>query len=288
MGSHRTPALAAGLALAMTAGAALAADMPDYKAPSPKLEPLPPPVELGGNWYLRGHIGMSNQRVSDLHHPLFEVTPELTVHDKNFESGNLFGGGIGYRANEWLRFDVTGEYRAETGFHGLDTWFDSGAGVTRFNDYTAKKSEWLLLANAYVDLGTWKGLTPYVGGGVGAARNTIHSFRDRGIDGFGSPTLGFADSASKWNFAWALHGGLGFEVTDQLSLDLGYSYVDLGDAETGTIRSYDGAATIQPMEFKRLTSHDVKLGLRWEFGQKHRDYLDEEPYYDDQEPFFKK
>ena len=103
------------------------------------------------------------------------------IHDKNFESGMLFGVGAGYKWNNWFRFDVTGEYRGETGFHGFDTWND---GTARFNNYTAKKSEWLVLANAYIDLGTWWCITPFVGAGVGWSYVTMHSFRDAGIDPF--------------------------------------------------------------------------------------------------------
>ena len=35
------------------------------------------------------------------------------------------------------------------------------------DDYTAKKPEWLALVNVYVDLGTWHGITPFVGAGIG-------------------------------------------------------------------------------------------------------------------------
>ena len=171
------------------------------------------PVEASG-WYLRGDIGMTNQQVKSLDNVLFPGTPGLVIHDKNFEAGMLFGVGVGYKWNNWFRFDVTGEYRGETGFHGFDTWND-GVGA-RFNNYTAKKSEWLVLANAYLDLGTWWCITPFIGAGVGWSSVTIHSFRDAGISGPGAtgfPTIAYADAASKSNFAWALHAGLAYEVT---------------------------------------------------------------------------
>jgi opacity protein-like surface antigen len=243
---------------ALSATTSFAADMPIFTPPLP-------PVEFG-NWYLRGDIGMTNQMVGSLDNALFAGTPALVIHDKNFESGMLVGIGAGYRWNNWLRTDVTGEYRGETGFHGFDTWHD---GVNpRFNNYTAKKSEWLFLANAYLDLGTWWNITPFIGAGIGTARVTIHSFRDAGTTGgAGSPTMAYADAASNWNFAWAVHAGLAYQATKNLTFELAYRYVHLGTGKSGDIIAFDGTNTINnPMVFKDLSSHDNKLGMRWAFG----------------------
>jgi len=226
----------------------------------------PPVTGSFSNWYLRGDIGMTNQLVDKLDNLLFPGTPRLVIRDKNFESGTLFGVGVGYQWNGWLRADITGEYRGETGFHGFDTWFD---GVNaRFNNYTAKKSEWLLLANAYVDLGTWWRMTPFIGAGVGLSRITIHSFRDAGTTGGGgSPTMAYADAASTWNFAWALHAGLAYQATKSLTIELAYRYLSLGDGKSGDIIAFDGTNNFNnPMHFKDITSHDIKLGVRWAFG----------------------
>jgi opacity protein-like surface antigen len=260
MRSFKIFALAAAASAVLATGHARAADMPP-------LLPPPPMIEEYGGWYLRGDIGMTNQQVGSLDNASFPGTLDLVIHDKNFEAGMLFGLGIGYRHNSWFRWDLIGQYRGETGFHGFDTWSD---GVDeRFNDYTAKKSEWLLMWNAYLDLGTWKGITPFVGAGIGASRITIHSFRDAGIGpapGF-DPTLGFANSASKWNLAWALHAGLAYDVTPNFTIELAYTYLDLGSGRSGDIIGYDGANLIyNPMHFKNITSHDVKLGVRWAFA----------------------
>ena len=49
------------------------------------------------------------------------------------------------------------------------------------NNYNATKSEWLVLANGYVDIGTWWGITPFIGAGVGTARVTIANYTDAGM-----------------------------------------------------------------------------------------------------------
>jgi opacity protein-like surface antigen len=252
--------LAATGGIVLSATASFAADMGPIIPPPP----LPPPVkESFSGWYLRGDIGMTKQSVGNLDNVLFPGTANLVIRDKNFEAGMLFGIGAGYQWNSWLRVDVTGEYRGETGFHGFDTWFD---GVNpRFNNYTAKKSEFLFLANAYLDLGTWWNITPFVGAGIGTALVTIHSFRDAGTTGgAGSPTMAYADAASRWNLAWAVHAGLAYKVTKNFTVELAYRYVSLGSGRSGDIIAFDGTNTVNnPMEFKNLSSHDFKIGARW-------------------------
>ena len=58
------------------------------------------------------------------------------------------------------------------------------------------------------------------------------------------------------------------QVNDRMSVDLGYSFVSLGDAQTGDfVNSDPGIAcltTCTPMTLKGIYSHDVKLGVRWD------------------------
>ena len=122
------------------------------------------------------------------------------------------------------------------------------------------------MANGYVDVGTWHGITPFVGAGVGLANIEISGFSDTGIGVGGDPSSAYAEDHDEWNFAWALHAGVGFEITDALTLELAYRYLDLGDAESGDIIASDGTNTIDnPLEFNDITSHDVKLGVRYTF-----------------------
>ncbi len=41
----------------------------------------------------------------------------------------------------------------------------------------------------------------------------------------------FADNG-KWNFAWAAHAGLAYKVSPGFTVELAYSYMDLGDAQS--------------------------------------------------------
>jgi opacity protein-like surface antigen len=243
--------LCAGVAAgAMAVPAAKAADMP---------QPIPQVTMKG--WYLRGDIGYSNQRVDSLYNALYEDYDSVDTVYADFDSAPIFDAGIGYRWNHWFRTDITGEYRGSSDFHGLDV-ATVGPDVVP-DEYTGKKSEWLALLNAYVDLGTWHGITPFVGAGVGAANIKISDFTDVGTT---VDSIAFGADHDQWNFAWALYAGLGFEVTDALTLELSYRYLDMGDAESGDLVDYLGNnPNDNPMEFHDITSHDIRVGMRYNF-----------------------
>jgi opacity protein-like surface antigen len=260
--------LFAACAASLLSSVAFAADMPI--APPPSYGP--PPVEDFGGWYLRGDIGFSNQSVKEVRNGNEALyTPLLSLNQQTgFDTGGIFGLGVGYQFNNWFRADITGQYRGRTNFHGQDlVTYPLGGGVigAGSDNYNASKSEWLVLANAYVDLGTWWCVTPFIGAGVGAARVTVSNFTDQGLADFSpgviAPGFALANSASKWNFAWAAHAGLAYKVSPNLTLEVAYSYVDLGSGLTGPVTTFQGFTTNNPMNFKDITSHDLKIGVRW-------------------------
>ncbi len=259
-------AVASATTAIVSAIGARAADMP---APPPMMvyQAPPPAVDFSG-WYLRGDIGMTNQQVKSAENVQIATAASFGWLDPiSFDSGMLFGGGVGYLYNSWLRFDVTGEYRGKTALRGLDTYTGGS------NNYSGNKSEWLLLANVYADLGTWWCITPFIGAGVGIANVKISGFRDDNIQNGGG---GYAGDGSSTNFAWALHAGLGYQVNPNFTVELAYRYVSLGDGITGDVINYDGTNTINnPWTYKNITSHDIKLGMRWAFG----DYGAAQPAY---------
>jgi opacity protein-like surface antigen len=260
--------IAAGAA-SLLSSAAFAADM----AIAPPPMPYAAPVADFGGWYLRGDIGFSNQSVQNIRNTNPALYANLLSLDEKtgFDTGGVFGLGAGYQFNNWFRVDVTGQYRGNTNFHGLDLTSFPNGGATGFGSdvYNASKSEWVFLANAYVDLGTWWCVTPYIGAGVGTARVSIANFTDSGVatlfppgSGVG-PSLVSAQTGSQWNFAWALHAGLAYKVSPNMTVELGYSYLNLGDGTTGVDTTFDRQAGGHVFTFKNITSQDLMLGVRW-------------------------
>jgi opacity protein-like surface antigen len=264
----RAKILSLAVATTLLSPAAFAADLPP---------PLPPPVyrapvvvETGG-WYLRGFVGVTNQFISNISHPDFATAPQFVFLDKGgFDSGPFGGGGIGYQWNNWFRVDATIEYRGKVGFHALDRFFNPFFGGGRFdtNQYTASKSEWVGLVNAYLDLGTWWCITPFVGAGVGVAYNKIEHFRDVNVITAGG---GWADTGTQTNFAWALHAGAAYKVTPGFAVELSYRYLNLGKAQTGLLVNLDPTVVsgnpLAPVTFNNLQSHDIMLSMRWMLQQ---------------------
>jgi opacity protein-like surface antigen len=254
--------LVAAGAASLLSSMAFAADM--AIAPPPMYSP-PPPADFGG-WYLRGDIGMTNQQMKSLNNP----DPNAALFTQvgmGFDSSTLFDLGVGYQFNNWFRGDVTAQWRGRANFHGSQ-FSDAFAGTALVDNYSGSKSEAVFMANGYVDLGTWWCVTPYIGAGIGGSYNKISGFRDDGFgDSFGvarPSSIVYAADAGKWNFAWALHAGLGYRVTPNVTLELGYSYMNLGDATTGANSNFAGTATPQfPWTMHDITSHDLKLGVRW-------------------------
>lgn len=235
-------------------------------------EPIPPAeVEVFGGWYLRGDIGISNQKSENPKNPVLEaLAAEREVIESAFGGASFFGVGVGYAFNSWFRADVTGEWRAASHYKGLDrVRWPAATGFNQANEFDATKTELVGLVNGYLDLGTWYGITPFVGAGVGVARVSIEGFRDVGTainpaNGALINSVAYAEDETTTNFAWALYAGLGYDVSPNLSLELAYRYLNMGDVKTGETRVYTGPGTLTDhWTFENLHSHDLKVGMRW-------------------------
>src|SRR6187401_2487483 len=110
--------IAAGAATLLSS-AAFAADM--AIAPPPYAAPV---VEDFGGWYLRGDIGFSNQRVKEIRHSDAARYSQIDsfTQQTNFDTGGIFGLGVGYQFNSWFRADVTAQYRGKSNFKGTDVF----------------------------------------------------------------------------------------------------------------------------------------------------------------------
>ena len=250
----QTRALIIGLALVLgQTAAAYAADLG-----------LPPPEEpcvgCSGPWYLKGFVGAANPDVDGIFAEEFRTNDTFVVFDKDIKSTPLFGLGFGYDTGHYFRFDVTGEYRGSAVFLANDSYQLFGPGT---NEYTADVESWVGLANAYIDLGTWWCVTPYVGGGVGFASIDVIGLKDVNVPNLG---VAFARDNTETNFAWALYAGLAYKVTPGLTIDLAYRYTDLGDARSGIRTAYDLSATAPGIEIEDITSNDFMLSVRWALG----------------------
>lgn len=111
-----------------------------------------------------------------------------------------------------------------------------------------------LMVNAYYDFKNDTKFTPYVGVGVGIAWVSM--------EGDLAGVVGF-DSYTESNFAWSLNAGISYDITENWSADLGYRYMNVGDAKTKSL-TIVGLGTGH-LEAKDIVSHQVMLGVRYTF-----------------------
>ena len=179
----------------------------------PPPEPPPPPIiqEFSG-WYLRGDVGLAvnswtpslgispDPVAAGLASGFLDANANNSFNNSTLSSSALFDVGVGYQVNNWFRADVTGELRGGGELQSLETLndFTSIRDNKQFADfYRANTASAIGLVNAYADLGTWFGVTPFVGAGVGVAYNRLSGFTDTGFSAQSAngifPTGGFRD-----------------------------------------------------------------------------------------------
>ena len=225
---------------------------------------VPAPVEAPSSWYLRGDVGvglMQTTNVDFLPNPANNFV-NFTIQSVALQDQAFFLVGAGYEFNNWLRFDVTAEYRTKDSFvfWGGYTIACPNPFAQCLDIYNGYISSWVFLANAYVDLFTWCGLTPFVGVGVGTAANTMAGFSD-----FNVPTggAGVGPAVTDWNFAWAIHAGLSYAINEHLKLEIAYRFLNMGPVQD--LINCVGGCNPDSFRFHTLESQDFMIGFRWMF-----------------------
>ena len=268
MGSVKSLVLAGAAAFVMIPGA-FAADLAPLAPPMMPPRVQAPVEDCCGGWYLRGDIGVGRQEFSDFIHTqtnsAFVWPASWRIDQRDIKDTTFVGFGVGYQWNNWLRFDVTGEYRTSSKGKviGSFTEFCPGGRCFDIMDFDHQSS--VFLANVYFDLGTWWCLTPFIGAGVGGARHDISSIHDLGVIADGSVGFGLA-SADRvtWDFAWAVHAGFAYNVSNNLKLEFAYRFLNMGSPDTAIVNCQNTPAC--PGAFftmHDLTSHDFRIGMRW-------------------------
>ena len=240
------------------------AEAADLLPPPP---PVAAPVEVGGGWYLRADFTESvyarphDDTRADANDPGMPPLVGLRLGDA---VGG--GGGVGYRINPWLRVDATVDQRGPARYRALSSRSNFATG---YNVEAGQVSALTALVNVYADLGTWWGLTPYVGAGIGVAdvgfargytqtTGTIEACD--GNPGLGPRSAVTRPSRAVASLAWSLTGGVSYAIGNGFSLDAAYRYVDFGRAKSG-LDAYNAGTRL-----KDLAANEFRLGLRYELG----------------------
>ncbi len=249
------------------------------------------PVEVGSGWYLRGDVGYSVNDPYD-----YYETPDGFTSSVIPISGSI---GMGYHFNDFVRGELNFGLLPTSKFSNDYITVCGGTETTTVTNNAdssivssvsgpgnrpcpgsdnANNKAYQFMANAYVDLGTYVGITPYIGGGLGVAYSTYSSAqgaRDCNSDssstvGGGTTTTtsfdcfdssvyrGAVESERQYSLAYSLGAGFAYRVSQNVSVDLGYEYFAVPQARYASFDS--GGVSIR----EGIDYHQVKLGLRYD------------------------
>jgi opacity protein-like surface antigen len=147
----------------------------------------------------------------------------------DFGKGFAGGGGIGVKLAKSgalaIRFDVTGSATPSLSSTHTGSLADGTAIAAN-----VKTDNTTILGNLYADIDTGWAITPFIGVGVGSARNKVKTVT------FTNPAGAFAQilGSSTTSTAWSVTAGGSYPVLPNLIIDLGYRYTDAGTISTST------------------------------------------------------
>ena len=240
------------------------------------------PVEIGSGWYIRGDVSYDLASSMSGTYRTYGAAPSPVYSTNDYDNFDLgaggdFDAGFGYQFNNWLRADTTLGYWAR-GVNGTDTTPapcdpTNALAVGCRSEDTTKMSAWELMANAYVDLGTFIGVTPYLGAGAGLAKvkysdlsNISFCTDAAGADITGCGYIASHPGADSWRFTWALMAGASVDVSKNTKLDFGYRYARLSGGDMfnwDNATALTGATGIQGKD-SGFSQHQFKVGVRYE------------------------
>ncbi|MFZ1775331.1 MAG: outer membrane beta-barrel protein [Rhizobiaceae bacterium] len=240
------------------------------------------PVEIGNGWYLRGDVGYAvSVSTGTVSYRTFTApnTYGAAVFDTaRISTGLNYGVGFGYRFTDYLRADFTGE-RINGRFAGTTTSATPCLPTAPYVGTTCRSEDassfvgGAAMVNAYADLGTISGFTPYVGAGAGLTYLRWNSLTNSTfcVDGGVVCPAGLIattahDGNASWRFTWALMAGMSYDMTKNTKLDFGYKYRRVSG---GNMFQFDaasvaaGASGVQGTD-SGFSQHEFKVGLRYE------------------------
>ncbi|MDH3565866.1 MAG: porin family protein [Desulfobacteraceae bacterium] len=181
--------------------------------------------------YVSGNIGFAMASDSDITDSTEPVT--LTME---YDTGWALGGALGYDFN---RFRVEGEISYQT--NDIDKVSILGFPFAANGDV----SSLAFLINGYFDFVNDSAFTPYISAGLGYAQIDLNDFN---VAGSGESDYSDDDSV----FAYQVGLGVGYAVTEKVTIDVKYRYFATEDLEFDTTEV-------------EVASHNFLFGVRFNF-----------------------
>lgn len=175
-----------------------------------------------------------------------------THQNIDVQDTGLFGVGIGMKVDDQVRIEGNLSYYSPFDVDGRD-----GAGnsiTTEVESIGGMISILYDIEQVHEFIGS-DTFTPYVGGGVGISMLDTDSMTTSG--GASEP------GTEVYNLTYAVRAGLGARITDSLTFDFGYKFINLGQFEQDG--GVSNGANSKTTKFDDLLVHEFKAGLRFQF-----------------------
>ena len=179
-----------------------------------------------------------------------------SLKDDDLGTGSAFGFSVGKYLNDNFRLELEATKR---------TGYDLDARLTTNSTFSsnAKIQTEALFVNGFYDFQPFTisntPITPYVGGGIGISRNKmgITTQLANGVP------FSFIEGHTTSEFAYKFSAGTLLSLTEQLSLDVNYQYVNLGEFESSTAIS--GGNLQRPISGGEIKTQELMVGLQYTF-----------------------
>ena len=181
--------------------------------------------------YVGGNLGLASLNDSDVSAPNYSASVTTDM-------GASLSGVVGYAFEN--NFRIEGELVSQA--NEFDQSKESGSNYSLTGDVTSLA----IMANGYYDFNNKSRFTPFIGAGIGFANVSVNDLH----------YVGYSDDANIDDddtvFAYQLSAGVGFEITERITLDLKYRYFETEDLDikNGTVE---------------YSSNNVYTGIRLSF-----------------------
>jgi len=183
--------------------------------------------------------------------------------NEDLGTGSAFGFSVGKYLTDSFRLEL--EAIKRTGYE-----YDARSSSAEFSNitYEANIQTEAVFVNGFYDFQPFTmsntAITPYLGGGVGISRNKMGTAVNH-TNGIPDPLTLDGDTVNQ--FAYKLSAGTLVSLTEQLSLDVNYQYVNLGAFKSGTEFLLRGVSGNIPRGFNGgdIKTQELMVGLQYKF-----------------------
>ena len=211
-------------------------------------------ADIGDNFFSI-KLGSSNSKNAGTSSLITQVNKSGTTTNNDLGRSNVLGISIGKYLSEHFRGEIGISKRKGYKYH-------TTVPALPENYYKADVESFAIFLNGYFDAQPMtflqNSVTTYVGAGIGISRNKMNPlsiYRDWVL-------LGTASSNTETELALKFALGALINLSDNVSVDLNYQYVDLGDIESGKNLSWDARDMVAPYSGPKITSNEFNVGLQ--------------------------